>query len=493
MISRMLLIFTVIMFHAFLHPGDFTLRDGKSTIHLSAGTTFVIDNQISNYIGILEKEEGASIVGQGIVLNKGTFFDGDKKFSISGKIKADSNNEIELSGNKKFKGKGLQVSQDIKISGADNRLEGELVVLSDVELQDVNTTATLALTRRFNKNINLNNGEIFLEENLSLIDGKKIIGPGTVKLNKRKLILGSEELAFDQPLYFDNGNDIELNSNLYLSSTWTFSGQSNTIRGNGFTIFMNGTGRIVVEHGSSLLIHKVKLEEVGGVDVCCMDNAATLSMQSVVLCLDEDFTFSLGSLQIKDYLDINGSYTFAFQTAMTSTIQKNSSLTLSQNLTFSYDPFCDRMDLLCFEDSSSRLYMNNATLHITNSGMRLIKGSGIVEGFCKVETEMAFNKGGNYISGGLEFGNQQVGNDFSLEILRGSYLEMVSGLFSFRNVSSSSWNMNSTLSSIKLLWGTAFELQESLNLGQGRLFCSKRASLTKYPGKTLTGEVSITA
>ena len=68
-------------------------------------------------------------------------------------------------------------------------------------------------------------------------------------------------------------------------------------------------------------------------------------------------------------------------------------------------------------------------------------------------------------------------------------LSIASGSFVYNNVVSSSWVMGDSYSTLGLSPDTWLVLQESLDLGSGRLQISRQANMSIANGKQLTGAV----
>ena len=285
---------------------------------------------------------------------------------------------------------------------------------------------------------------------------------------------------------------LKLNANVVANEKWLLKGTCRII-GNGYTLsFVNG-GSLVAYDNSDLTIYQSSLKISNEFSLRCLTDTASIILRDSELILDRDFTFSKGSMLFNKNVMITGTNKFTYQSSMTSTVQKNSTLFFDRGITFSYDPGAMRTDLLCFEDASSILYLNNATLHATTTGMRLTKGTGIIEGVTSLESEIGYDALNRRLSGGIYFGDQTVSGDFSLNFLSGSELDFSEGLFIFKNVDSESWSMSNVLSDIRMQPTTTFELHESLDIGSGRLFKSNQSALTKFPGKSFTGVMSLFA
>ena len=300
-------------------------------------------------------------------------------------------------------------------------------------------------------------------------------------------------------IFFDSNVNIELDPNetdmengfIGMTQTFTFVGDNNVINGKNFTLFLDNKD-IVIQENASLAFRDVVIHNLDSRDVICMDNTATLSFSNVSFDLYQDYVFDAGKINVSDTLSLVGNYIFTYQSTQPLTVSNNSMLYLDTNVTLSYDPLDGGTDKLTFEDSTSCLYMKNSTLHVTSTGLSLTKGKLIVDGLAGLTAETLYDPDyGRFIKGGIEFGNQQLADDLSIEVLSKGILSFDEGMFSYKNINQDSLEMHTALSFIQMQAGISLKLQESLNLGVGVLEKSNRSYLVKYPGKTLIGTINI--
>ncbi len=466
------------------------VNDTSSKLKIKSGSNFVVDTEINDYKGTIVKEEGAGITGNDINFNEGKVKDNETKFNITGAYSPGNSDKIRLTGGELFRGKGGFVSQLMEVSGVDNYLQGDFYTSEDICLLNSDASLLSSVLNSLSSNIQLNGGTLQLDDSLKFDNGKKVIGPGKVLLNNKKISFGARPLVFIYNLYFDSASDVELNSNVHLEDEWTFSGDGIIDGRNNICCFddsLGCAGRIVVERGASLLIKNIILKKVNNSSLFCMDNSGTITFQNVKLILDQDYTFSLGRFFVIDSLKISGKKIFSYQSNQESLIHSYSEMFLDLGVTFSYDPIGgERKDLLRFEDETSFLYLNNASLHTTTTGIELTKGAMIVDGVCNLSSEIYNNNGD-----GITFGSDSIDLDFNCEILSGSILNISSGYFSYRNIDDLSFNFLNTDSFLDINVGSFLKLYQNLNCENGQVRFSSAASMFKAPGQTIIGPVSI--
>lgn len=467
-------------------------RSSTSSIKVVEGASFHLEQEISDCRGKIVRDRDAFIEGQDIVFNKGMFEDAGNRMEIFGSFKTGSTNKISLNGSKTFRGRGAATSQVIEVSGNNNRLEGEVNLGRNLIILDSNSSVTCAITRSLSQNIELNGGKLALEENLSFIDEKKILGNGTVLCNGRKLILGSKEMIWNGSIYFDNGNDIEIKSTLHLAQTWTFSGSDNTIIGNGNILCLEPNGKIVIERGSKLRLKNIVVQNISDQSVCCMDNSGCFEFQDVVLVQSDKFAFDQGTFDVYGFLELTGSNTFVLQPSGPCTIRAGSTLYVDRNMTFSVDFVTTMTNLLVFENNQSRLQLNNAELHVTSTGMLLATGKLIAKGTSFVSVGIINDEfTGRQIENGLQIGDLAENRDFSVEVTPGSRLIFNNGWLIYKNIKNNSWSMKNNSSILQMNNASTLKLYQPLDISPGTIRLADRSSFIQVSGNYLLGNLEI--
>lgn len=467
-------------------------RSTSSGINVTQGAELVLSNRIQDCQGKVAKEEGASISGQEIIFNKGVLIDGDNFMRIAGTYKTGDSNKILLDGSKTFRGNGKLITQAIEVRGGNNRLEGEVFLSNNLVLYDANASLTCAIVRSLAKDIELNGGKLYLEENLSFIDDKKILGNGTVVCNARKMVLGAKEMSWNGSIYFDNGNDIELRATLHLSQTWTFSGQNSTIIGNGNILVLEPHGKIVVERGANLLLKNLIIQNVSNDNVTCLDNAGIINFQDVVMVQNDEYIFKTGAFTVLGYLDLTGSQTFVFQPSVPCTIKSGSVLQLDPHMTLSIDLVTTATDMLRFEDKSSTLLFDSCCLHVTATGWHLKKGTVRINGTVNTIAEYKTDPdNGRRLEGGITLGNLSLSDDCSCEILSGGQWVMKQGWFIYKNIDCNAWKMYNALSTLRIDGDSVLKLYQQICFQEGRLRFADTASFLQEGPNYLNGPIEI--
>ncbi|MFC1894759.1 hypothetical protein ACFLYH_02305 [Candidatus Dependentiae bacterium] len=467
-----------------VNASKLNLRSSSSAIKINSNASFSIENAASTSTGKIIIENNGTIQGEKITFEDGKVEEEDSKMNISGTFYPERFGRIILNEGQKFSGKGGRILHPININGCNNILEGYFTITSDIIFQDSSSTATFDLSTRLGGNIRLNGGSLKLNNDLNFVDGKRIFGPGIVMLNGLKLALGAQDLSWNENMYFDNASDINVSANTNLESIWTFSGSS-TLEGNKNVFRFGANGSIIVERGSSLLIKNVIFRDVSENSIFGMDNAVTITFQNVKFYQSQDYTFSIGHFEILDKLKICGGHKFTYKSSERSTILSNSFCYLDKNVTFSYDPPIADRELIVFDDDSSALLLNGATIHATLTGMHLKKGTMIIDRVSYFCSEKSDNS-----DIGITLGNDSLLDDFSVQFLGAANLEMTSGSIFYRNVDLSSWVMDCESCVLQIDTNCRLGLYQSLSLGRGRLDFVGNSILARAEGKNIIGGIN---
>lgn len=486
--NTLLVVFFLVNMSIFSSLEPINFRSATSAFLVPDGANLFLQNKIQNCTGKVAINS-SSVSGQVIEFNGGTLHvNNNNPLTIVGTYHTGVTNRIVLAGDQAFQGNASIALQDIRVQGKNNRISGDLVLMNDIVLEDSNASLTCAIVRSLSQDIQLNGGTLFLEENLRFVDGKKIIGNGLMLCNKRKLILGAEEMTWNGSIYFDNGNDINLNAPLHLSQTWTFSGATNSLIGNGNILYLENHGKLVIERGASLILKNIIIKNLSADKIKCLDDSANIIFQDVTLVQNDLFSFNKGSFDVFGYLDLTGSQTFVLQPTNECTIKSASILAVEPHMTLSVDFVTTRTDMLVFENDTSILSLRNSTLHVTTTGLLLKGGSVNIEGSASVYSELKLDE--LMISSlpiGIQIGDLSASKDCVIEIQSSAQLNIDNGWLIYKNVRPSSWHLYSDLSSLKIAPLGVLDLQQPISYTQGLVKIAQSATLYQRGPNYLDG------
>jgi len=174
--------------------------------------------------------------------------------------------------------------------------------------------------------------------------------------------------------------NIFLNQDLYLKQPcFHFNGES-VINGRGNVLTLAPTCTIIIDSDSSLMFKDITIQDVNGNNVHCTDASSTISFHDVAWIQDGDYTFTVGRFNVlKDFILIGDGHTFAYQTDQVSTVSTYGRLIVDNGMTFSYDPPIASRELIVLHDEMSQVILDGGTLHSTSTGMRLTRGSLVID------------------------------------------------------------------------------------------------------------------
>ncbi len=228
---------------------------------------------------------------------------------------------------------------------------------------------------------------------------------------------------------FSNLN-LKLNNNLLMNSTSLIFSGLTTIDGQGNLLDLNATSTLIVGSNSSLLLKNIRIQGTGLQNISGTDSTSTITCQNVVWSLDEDFTFTQGSLTIlSDFMLEGDQKKFTYRTDGIIRIEPFSSFILDNGITFSYDPSISSKNLLQFFDESSLLRLTGGTLHASTIGLNLFKGSLLVDNNSCITSDATTNIQAISFGDGLSSAN-----NFNIEVEPAALLQIKSGRVLYNNV-----------------------------------------------------------
>ncbi len=228
---------------------------------------------------------------------------------------------------------------------------------------------------------------------------------------------------------FSNLN-LKLNNTLLMNSTSLIFSGLTTIDGQGNLLDLSATSTLIVDSNSSLLLKNIRIQGAGLQNISGTDATSTITCQNVVWSLDEDFTFTQGSLTIVSELLLEGDHKkFTYRTDGIAIIEPFSSFILDDGITFSYDPSISNKNLLQFFDESSLLRLTGGTLHASTTGLNLFKGS------LRVDNDSCITSDAIIDAEAISFGDGlSSANNFNIEVEPAALLQIKSGRVLYNNV-----------------------------------------------------------
>jgi hypothetical protein len=276
--------------------GDSTLEFSDSAKFYNFGPSFEVNK------GTISREDASQILGFPLYFEHGTFADGDLNLLLTAAYDFDEVYGVVLDGGKSFKSNSGIFTSKILVYGQDNDLEGQPIFLQDsaIKMQDYNTTLTIGIQNALTTSIMLNNGTIFLTNDLRLADDIQITTSGIIRCYSHKVTLGSKPLYWSDPagtLVWSDFPVVELTGTVTLAGRWAFNSMS-SLSGNGNVLDLSG-GTIRVNGSGPLYISNIKLKGLGTGKFEFDDPAGQIRLSNVEIEMNSDYTFTYGGVYVE--------------------------------------------------------------------------------------------------------------------------------------------------------------------------------------------------
>lgn len=305
----------------------------------------------------------------------------------------------QLNGNDDiFFSKGsLPLALSVKNSG--NAIRGNGNIDGAISFES-NASLGSALSGEIRNSVTLNNGTFTLLGPTKFDNSGQLVGPGDVDLSQYNLRLSPSLSQATTPLEWHGTSAIlELTSKLSLLETWTFSG-STILEGNGNSLTLDDLGKIYLKPNTELTLKDITLVGVADDSFLVQDDTSKITFVDAHLIFDGNYTHSLAQLAFERKNSFSGTYTISLEQEATSTIRINSELSIQDGALLSLGRGAiHNFEPLYFEDSSSKLHLNNANVSIQSTGAAFTRG--IVE--CDKEVQFSFNS--THTGNGMQMGD----------------------------------------------------------------------------------------
>lgn len=334
----------------------------------------------------------------------------------------------------------------LHIKNSGNSFSGTGDMGGDIVFHDANAHLSLSLDGRILGDVFLNGGTFSLAKDVRFDDDLIISGTGFVNLSSYVCHFGNTDLNWTSSIsWIGSSGTINLNADTVLSSRWNIYGNS-IIDGNDRSLTLMSTASILVGSQGSLTLRNLELRGLSRGNISCIDDSGKIILENVNIIFDNSFSWTRGSLKFLEIVDLSGASTVYYQSTLTSTIASHGKLSLSDKLTFVVgrkNGFRDR-EPLYFEDEKSVLFVDQANLVVTSSGMRFTRGTMEISNLLNLTIESTSS------AGGLQLGDDSLANDFNVKFTPGSTLRFVQGHFVYDNVAPNKITANTELSRVAI-------------------------------------------
>jgi hypothetical protein len=203
-----------------------------------------------------------------------------------------------------------------------------------------------------------------------------------------------------------------------------FSGDT-IIDGGGHEVSFEEGAYLWVDSGISVTLRNMMLRLPATDTLYCENATSRLTLQNVTVCLDDDCAFTSGRLYIDNDVIMSGNHEFGFQSDKPMTILQNSMLSFDTGMSFTYAPTAANRDLVRMTDDTSKLYLNGCTLSSTTTGLRLTKGTLILDNKNDIYAD------GSTLSSAVAFGNRSAAGDPTIYVMPGASIDVKTGCLDY--------------------------------------------------------------
>ncbi len=298
-VARIISGFLLCFFTNFQVSAGFRWTNPDSTFKMLADSVFYTGTGTILIEGIANIDPDSTILGGGLELNGGilTTPEGSLTTVLTGNFTQEPNGLITLNGGSLFIEFGDLVF-GIQATGTGNEVRGSVNLEQDIILFDANTTLSLNLDRVFTHTIFLNGGQVWLEANLTIGGGGRIVGPGLIASEHNyDLAVSGTNGEWQTPLTFRNLHSITLNSPLAIESEWTFEGQG-IISGSGYLLLLKNNGKIKAPDNSHILLNNVTMRNVTN-GTLVLGNNTEIRFVNSTMQLEDHFTMTEGGMYVE--------------------------------------------------------------------------------------------------------------------------------------------------------------------------------------------------
>lgn len=311
----------------------------------------------------------------------------------------------------------------------DNRITGFAWLSNGFELEDATTSCTFDAVYPISGTVNLHGGTLYLSEDLVLTNPMDLQGLGTIIGNHHKLMLCSSIQALPNDVKLFKDVQLYTSADIDFLSTVSFQGDCMvTTQGNVIDL---SQGQMIVDSASQLELRGVRLEGVGNNNVQCVDDTSHLVLDNVLWCQVGDISFSHGDLLIQNLVTFIGSATFTYESAMTSTIDDESTWRFDGGIIFRVGRKNPDIEPMYFVDKESVVVLGECSMITTAGGLTLTRGRLEFEKNVIIETPQTGPQYGTVIGDGV---NPE--NDFTIYCGAGCDVIFQGGWLSYNNVAS---------------------------------------------------------
>lgn len=266
-------------------------------------------------------------------------------------------------------------------------------------------------------NINMNGGTITLMQDMIFKDTIFVGSFGTFIGNNNNIDLTQAFLTgLTPPTATFQDVTLYTGGGFFVANAFTFEGTCLVDGGNDHITFLGPLAEVIIQPNATLTLANMSLQNISDTKIRCVDDTGVLILNNVSIELEDDFSFSLGSIEFLNYVDFQGSHTFIYDSTQSSTIATRTILKIFADAYLQTGRINDQttVEPLIFTDQTSFLNLDTGNLVINSHGARFLKGT------LQITNNVIVDALGSNTATGLEFGDGTLANDFNFQFDSGS-------------------------------------------------------------------------
>ena len=327
-----------------------------------------------------------------------------------------------------------------------NTIEGFVLMDQGFGLQNSGTALVYNGAFPVVQNMFLNGGTLTLSRDLTIETMTTFTSLGSIVGNAYALNLPSalQSIGYYNDVPGSFGTIIiSLNSHTWLDAALTFSGVSE-LNGNNNKITFSPNGAIMVAPNSTLTIKNITLDQLANSNLACADNTAHIILQDVECVIDTLYTFSMGACTYRDEISFSGTGTFVYESSLTSTICRNTTLHVTNQLTFNIGAsLVSGAQPFYFTDGTSSILFDDCYFYVRYPGVSILSGSLLLDRNVTIDMGSTSSQNGMILGDGM---NLQ--NDATIYYAPAAITTFNSGCLVYNNVSPNQFISTSNSSEI---------------------------------------------
>lgn len=367
----------------------------------------------------------------------------------------------------------------LTIHNSDNRIEGAGIISGPVLFGDSSAEIQSNFSGIFSGNMSLNGGKLALLHDFVFSGDGGIASAGIVDIDSHALSMSPKvHESLSDISWLSQSGRIVLHSSFALSHTWTVSG-SCTIEGNGNTLTFGDKGAIVIDRNSDLTLKNIRLENIAEQAISCLDDSATLVLDSVQWLQSGDYKFSNGSFRCRNNINFGGAHSFIYDSLQTSTLEAGSHWHCYDGMHLAIgrhqDASCEPLELT---DGTSELSFAHAMLSIRDGGLCFHRGR------LAFDREVVVSFASTSTMNGLELGDG-VSSDVEIEFYPGSSVVFGAGHFIYNVPQPTAVTSRSSSSRLIRKAGNVVHVKKDLSLSNITIETDPDTAITFEQGASL--------